>query len=64
VRREFGYFRDETLNVPVFLVVCTRRMKAECLPHTDTESDATPPKTLNAPGVPGLANSRWAAAAS
>jgi hypothetical protein len=52
------------LNVPVFLVVCTRRMKAECLPHTDTEGDARPPKTLNAPGVPGLANSRGAAAAS
>jgi hypothetical protein len=64
VQREFGYFRNETLNVPLFLVVCTRRMKAECLPHTDTESDARPPKTLNAPGVPGLANSRGAAAAS
>jgi hypothetical protein len=64
VRREFGYIRDETLNVPLFLVVCTRRMKAECLPHTDTESDARPPKMLNARGVPGLANSRGAAAAS
>jgi hypothetical protein len=39
-------------------------MKAECLARTDTESDARPPKTLNAPGVPGLANSKGTAAAS